>query len=252
MLVYLLTFSSGKKYIGQTIRTMAARLDGHKARLKINKTAALYVEWRKFGAPVQSILEVCSTVDQLHEAEKKWIKIEDTIWPNGLNFAEGGLSSASQHAETAKRIGLAARGRKASEETKKKVSDASKIHWQNPEYRAKVAVGIAESFTEERKEALAESARKVWAQKSQAERKMSQATKDKISSRVVTDEQRLRMSESAKKRVRAPRSQETKDKIAAKTKAFWANASKEDIAKRSAQISGGFKKSNSEPTKETS
>lgn len=252
MLVYLLTFTSGKKYVGQTIRTMAARMGGHKARQKVNKSAALYVEWAEYGAPKVDILEKCSTLDSLHECEKKWIKIENTIWPSGLNFAEGGLSSASKHAETAKRIGLAARGRKASDATKEKVAEASRIHWQNPEYRSKVAKGVAESFTDERKANLSEATKKSWDEKTKSGWKMSQETKDKISRRVITDEQRQKMSESAKKRVRAPRSQETKDKIAAKTKAFWANASSEDLAKRSAQISDGFKKFKPEPNKERS
>lgn len=252
MLVYLLTFSSGKKYVGQTQRVLSARMSGHRARLKINTSSPLYAEWSACGDPEVKVVERCDSIEELHLAESKWIKQENTIWPNGLNFASGGLSSASKHLEAAKRISKAAIGRVVSDSVKEKLSKSSKRCWENPDYRDKVIAGIHASNTPERLAEIADHLKRQRDKRKEEGWKMSEETKQKMRSRVVTDEQRKKMSESAKKRVRGPRSQETKDKIAAKTKAFWANASAEEVKRRSAQISDGFKKSNPEEIKDKS
>lgn len=219
MMVYLLTFSSGMKYVGQTIRPLKTRMAAHRARLKQGSKFPLYLEWAKCGEPDASALELCATIEELNAAEEKWIASESTIAPNGLNVAAGGLKSASQHIASGGKISAALRGGRHTEESRKKVSEASKQHWQDPEYRAKVSDGVKASMTPERRREMGEHSKKV-----HTGRKRSAETIEKLKGRVFSDDARAKMSESAKKRVRTPMSQETKEKIAAKTKAFWDKA----------------------------
>lgn len=237
MLVYMLTFASGLKYIGQTKRAMSTRMAAHKTRLKAGSKFPLYEEWRLCGEPAISVLVKCNTGAELDQAEEKWIASENTIRPNGLNVAAGGKKPASLNAEAAKKIAASATGRKATPETKEKVSIASKSHWQDPQYQKRVSDGIKASITPERR--LQQS---LLAKRTFTGRKKPESMVQKLRERVVSEETRAKMSASAKNRIRAPRSQETKDKIAAKTKAFWQSATKEEVKLRSEQIKSGFKK----------
>lgn len=107
MIIYKITnLLDGKVYVGQTARTLEARIDQHKRRSAsaISKAIKKY-GWENFKAEV---IEECKTRDQLNEREIYWIKFYDCIAPKGYNLHPGGRN----HAMT--------------EETRRRASEAQK------------------------------------------------------------------------------------------------------------------------------
>lgn len=93
--VYLLTFANGKVYVGMS-RTGAkglftGRYRQHTAAAKKGRDTPLYRAWRKYGAPVQSVLATFDTRDSCALAEIDAIKHHDSMNPTrGYNLQPGG------------------------------------------------------------------------------------------------------------------------------------------------------------------
>ncbi len=90
MQIYLITNTiNGKQYVGQTVQTLEARWKLHRHN---EKCIALHRAIKKYGAEAFSlaVLETCSTIEQLNEAERAWIEKLNTRVPNGYNIREGG------------------------------------------------------------------------------------------------------------------------------------------------------------------
>jgi group I intron endonuclease len=85
---------TGKSYIGQSINT-SKRIKEHFWKATCSKDVSfnsiLHQAIRKYGAEnfEIEILKEC-TVEELDELEKHYIKMYDTISPNGYNILEGG------------------------------------------------------------------------------------------------------------------------------------------------------------------
>jgi len=129
-LLYKLTFSSGKSYIGVTSKSMATRLRSHKAIIAIGRPSVLYNAWRKYGDPVVEILGEFSG-KALYAAEIEAIARLGTLHPGGYNSTPGGEESPMLIPEIAAKL----LGIKRSEETKAKLS-ASKKGTMTSEHRA--------------------------------------------------------------------------------------------------------------------
>jgi group I intron endonuclease len=94
MLVYLVTNKvNGKKYVGQTIQSLAKRWSGHLSTAKRGRGLHLYDAIRKYGKEAFEIA-VLATVDNqvdLDEAERKYIATYQSNQPElGYNLADGG------------------------------------------------------------------------------------------------------------------------------------------------------------------
>lgn len=122
MLIYKATNkTNGKTYIGQTTTSLASRITSHvrEARFGRRRKSAFHNALLKYGLDgfEIEIIETCDTIDLLNERERHWIATLNTISPNGYNIEPGGKHFPMSEATKAK-----LRGRKVSDETRRKIS----------------------------------------------------------------------------------------------------------------------------------
>lgn len=119
MLVYKLTSPSNKCYIGITTMTLEKRLSCHFSNSKKHDTK-LYFAFRKYGFDTFKIeiLEECSTREELIEKEITYIE-QYNSYHKGYNMTTGGEGVPGFPIN---------KGRKHSEETKKRWSEQRKGH----------------------------------------------------------------------------------------------------------------------------
>ena len=130
MLIYKATNTiNNKYYIGQTIRSLEKRIDGH---LKDSKNPKFYFHFaiKKYGIEKfkWTILEFCYSQKELDEKEMWYIKHFKSFGEVGYNLTEGGSGSGGHKCseESRKKMSEYHKGKKMSEETKKKMSDSQK------------------------------------------------------------------------------------------------------------------------------
>ncbi len=165
MIIYRVTNKvNGKVYIGLTKFALMKRVYRHFWYGTFYFGAAL----RKYGyeAFLYEIIDRAQTRKELGEKEKYWIKVYDCMAPRGYNLTSGGECGYERSAETKKKMGearkrffatpagmeareelrLRRRGATVSEETRAKLSAASKgkINWWKGKHRPR--------WSEERKE----------------------------------------------------------------------------------------------------
>lgn len=106
-IIYMLTFPNGKKYIGQTKRTLKQRISAHKsvARapcVKRRACPALVNAINCYGEDsfTAEVLIECKE-DELDAFEAKMIQEHNTLAPNGYNLMTGG-STSRNYSEKAK------------------------------------------------------------------------------------------------------------------------------------------------------
>lgn len=111
--IYMLTFSSGKSYIGQT-RSLSVdfRVAGHAKAVEAGSTCAIHAAWRKYGAPVVEVLGEFPN-EELNIQEKTFIS-EHGTFQNGYNMTAGGETSPMSIHEIATRAGISNKGQKRS------------------------------------------------------------------------------------------------------------------------------------------
>lgn len=93
MIVYLIENKlNGKKYVGQTVRGLNERLREHifLDHSVIHRAIEKY-GWQNFKV---SVLQECSTQEELNEREIYYIRKFDCMTPNGYNVVAGGNSTA--------------------------------------------------------------------------------------------------------------------------------------------------------------
>ena len=92
MVIYLLTnMINGKRYVGQTTRTLKKRLDQHMSDDLFVDRAIKNHGLDKF---VIEVLDECETIEELKSREMFWIATLNCKYPNGYNFTDGGEGSA--------------------------------------------------------------------------------------------------------------------------------------------------------------
>lgn len=217
--LYQLTFSNGKAYIGQTVRNMDVRMAQHRTAANRGSNLLVHNAWRKYGEPSVSILLECDCVEQLHQAEIDMIRDCGTLVPHGYNLGLGGETAPSKSPEVAAKISAKAKGRKIVDTSA--VSEGMRLKWHNEEYRQKVSDGLKASWDSEMRQEASVRAKKMWDTRKANGWSMPDATKDKLSKKVISDETRAKMSAAAKARKDRKHSPETRAKISAATKRAW-------------------------------
>lgn len=133
---------NGKTYIGKTGVSFGDRWDCHKAQLNggYHDNPHLQKAWNKYGSKSFefAVVEATDDVSVLDDLERKYIKEYRSIGEcyNILDGGDGGFLLGSHLSEDARRkIGEKNRinmtGRKASEETKRKMSSSQKRRYAN-------------------------------------------------------------------------------------------------------------------------
>lgn len=120
-IIYSLSFSSGKQYVGMTTELMRRRLASHRSYAKKGCNSAVYRAWRKYGEPEAKVLAVVED-HMVRETEQKAIAIFQTMAPHGYNLLPGGEGSIA-------------------EEARQKMSLASKGRPKSPEHRMRISIG---------------------------------------------------------------------------------------------------------------
>lgn len=134
MIVYIYTFPNGKKYIGQTILSLAQRAqkgEGYK------KSPYVYNAIQKYGWDnIEKEIIECESEEQMDQLEIELIaKYDTTNREFGYNLDSGGHLGHHLAEESKQKIRNARLGSKASEETRRKMSESHKINpvtfWKN-------------------------------------------------------------------------------------------------------------------------
>lgn len=221
-ILYRLTFPNGKIYIGQTVRSMKARFSHHKACMTAGSTLPVHCAWRKYGEPSVSIIGEYDSKEALDAAEIQAIASQDCRIPNGYNIAFGGTGTGPTAPETRKKISDKAKGRKIDNSARRK--EIARELWQSEEYRENIGKSLKAKWQDPEFKAMMSAKRKeAWAKRKADGWVMPEETKAKLKQKVFSEETRAKMSEAAKKRVRAPASEETRAKLSERTKAAWQN-----------------------------
>lgn len=167
---------NGKKYVGQTCRSMLERWQDHVRLASKNVWIrnAFYSAIRKYGDRVfdHEVLEVVTSSREANSAEVRWMKRKRSIAPNGYNLNTNGTSP--RHPETCAKIKAAL----AKPAVKAKRSASISAAW-TPKRRREQSVRTSKANARN-KEKIAASTRKYWAALSEAQRtKRAKATRAK-------------------------------------------------------------------------
>jgi GIY-YIG catalytic domain/NUMOD3 motif len=131
--VYILTFSNGKQYVGQTRRSVDERMKEHRYDMARGIKRKLYDAWRELGEPAREVVE-CS-LDELDALECATINRLGCRSPNGYNAIPGGGFLPQLDPEIAARI---AETHRTAPHLLAKIRRAQRIRWEKttPEERS--------------------------------------------------------------------------------------------------------------------
>lgn len=221
-LLYKLTFTSGKSYIGQTVRNMNIRLAQHRTAANRGSSLAVHCAWRKYGEPSVSIIGEYENADALHAAEIAAIQNHGVLSPNGYNVGLGGETAASKSPEVAAKIADKARGRKI-DNTPRRQEIAREL-WQSDGYREKMAASLRVKWQDPEYKAMMSEKRKAsWAKRKADGWVMPEETKAKLAKKVFSEETRAKMAVAAKRRGPPKITDEIRAKLSQKAKEAWQN-----------------------------
>lgn len=196
--LYRLTFSSGKCYVGQTLRVLSKRIGQHRAASNRGSMLPVHCAWRLHGEPVVEELGRFDTHEALHLAEIDAIARLGSLCPGGYNVSVGGDTAPSKNPVVAAKIAASATGRKHADTTA--WSDALRKQWQDPEYRAKILAGVKASLTDERRAQLSAAMFARWEKRRAEGWQVPESQRAKLRGRTFSDEARAKMSASARNR----------------------------------------------------
>ena len=159
----------------------------------------------------EEYIKTCYSEEEMNNDEKYYIKLYDTLWPNGYNLTEGGdggipceearrkMSESKKNIseETRKKLSESLKGRPSpnkgkqfSEETRKKLSESHKGKKLSDETKRKMSEKRkGRHHTEESKRKMSESKKNI---SDETRRKMSESKKN------ISDETRKKISDSKK------------------------------------------------------
>lgn len=131
---------NGKIYVGKTEQQLGKRKSRHFHNATVGKydRSSFYLAINKYGKEnfLFCKIEKCC-IDTIDDKEKYWIKLLDTTNKKfGYNIHKGGTGGF---------VGL------HSKEAKRKIGEASRKHWNNEEYREKMAKRDMSKVSEKRK-----------------------------------------------------------------------------------------------------
>ena len=222
-IIYIAIFLSGKSYIGQTIKSLAARKRQHESDARRGSPLPFHAAIRKYGAENISwkIIARADNIAALNAAEISAIAEHNTIAPNGYNANTGG-ENYIPCGETRAKLSAAKKGVPKSAETRAKMSAAAKARC-TPEWRAMFSAINKKAMNRPEVRARSSAVHKArFAAMSDEEKakivaKMAAAKRGKK----LSAEHRAKMAESQKARY-AAWTEKDRAEWGAKTKARWA------------------------------
>ena len=127
---------NGMCYIGLSVHIFK-RWNSH---VSAKKKYKLHEAFDQFGIDAFSfeVVEECNK-KELRKREKHWIAHFDCVWPKGYNMNNGGSGKVNHSKESKKKMSLAKKGKKLSEEHKEKISKTLKEITSSEEMRKKMS-----------------------------------------------------------------------------------------------------------------
>ena len=134
MYIYTITnMINGKKYVGQTIQSLASRWNNHKQDTKC-PNFVIHIAMDKYGIEnfkFEAIDESATNIDELNDLEEFYILFYNTFRGNGYNMTSGGegylISDETRKKMSQSKIGnIINLGKTHSKETKRKISESNK------------------------------------------------------------------------------------------------------------------------------
>lgn len=166
--VYCVTNTlNGKRYVGQTVQSLAARWRQHK--YLASSRSILSAAIAKYGASVFVIREVAQARNQseLNELEARLIAEFNTVLPYGYNLRGGGNGGGPWNETT--RVKL--RTIYSTEEYRTSLSERVRAHWADEAKRRRHIDAMLEvNATSERKQKRSEASLRLWADPKYRER----------------------------------------------------------------------------------
>lgn len=169
-----------KTYVGQRKSNKKWNEDPYMGSGKLIKLAQ-----KKYGMEnfEKFLIQYCSTQEETDEAEKFWIAEYRSRGKAQYNIADGGqggsLKGKKRSEETKRKISEAKKGRPRSEETKKKLSEANKGKKLSEEWKMKISeAGKGRPRSEETKKKISETLKGKHPSE-ETKKKMSEARKGK-------------------------------------------------------------------------
>ena len=226
---------NSKLYVGQTTRSIKARLQGHFCSTGKNACPMLHEAIKKYGREVFSIrqlgfAESQSELDALERFEIERLQTRDRRF--GYNLAEGGGYGKQSPETIAKRVAKT-KGQKRSPEFCSRVSEVHRGVPKSDQQREKLrkaALARSPASTETRKKLSEASQGRRWTDEQRLHmaevgrgRKHSKETKDRLA---LLNTGKVRSKDAIDKTAAANRGKkrtpETKAKMSAARKAYWA------------------------------
>ena len=196
--VYTHTFPNGKKYVGITKQPIANRWGKHGNNYKRLHQPKMFDAIMKYGWDniTHEIIAEGLTKEQASEKEIELIKLlHSHITENGYNVEWGGYRKRTVSEETRNKLSKASKGRKHSEETRKKMSESAKGRKHSEEAKMKVSrANKGKTISEENRKKISE-LHKGKVVSEETRQKLAKAQTGKK----YSEESRKKMSESHKK-----------------------------------------------------
>lgn len=204
---------NGKRYIGQTCRSLGERRRDHERWVRKPSSApspSVFVSaLRKYGVDSFKWSIVFDGIpnEDLNEYEIDAIAVYKTLSPNGYNLMTGGGANGLHSEDTKKKLSEASKN--ISDETRRKISEALKRRGPcSEETRKKMSEGVKRAHRH--RKPPSESTRKKISESSRGRKKPP-----------VSEETRQKMSEAGKRR--APPSDEARQKMSEAGRNRWAD-----------------------------
>lgn len=132
--IYCLTFPNGKKYIGQTSRTVEERVQQHKS--PSSSCRLVVFAYAKYGSFEVQVLNKVDNA-KLDEYETYYIQHYNTLVPNGYNLTTGGEGGIPSE-ETKQKMREAHANRVVHEKWRLAISNGLKGHKHSEETKDKI------------------------------------------------------------------------------------------------------------------
>ena len=125
-ILYIITNKiNGKRYVGQTIQTLQKRWIAHCCNSNPSSLIGKSINKRGKENFDIRILSICNSLEEMNSREIYYIKLFNTLNPNGYNLAPGGRNSITSK-ETSVKQSNSAKGRIVSLQTRERISISNK------------------------------------------------------------------------------------------------------------------------------
>jgi|SRR5208282_715500 len=166
MIVYLIRNRvNGKCYVGQTVQTLEQRWYLHAKAARGGSRLPIHCAIRKYGPTAfnVSLLSCANSKEELDALERRFIVQHDSRTPNGYNCTAGGRGFSGRHSEATKqRMRQSHLGSNITLAARKKSSAAITALWRTEEFRKKNKGRLGKKTSEITKRRQSEAIKRHW------------------------------------------------------------------------------------------